>query len=63
MTEHLVVRIRNRHAVLEREIDRELAAPLPDSIRVMKLKKEKLHLRDRLRHLLTPERHPHAMTA
>lgn len=48
MTEYHFLRLRTRHSELEREIDRELSAPLPDSIRIKQLKKEKLHLRDRL---------------
>lgn len=52
MTDHLILRLRARHAALEEEIDRELALPLPDSIRVGELKKEKLRLRDRLHGLM-----------
>lgn len=48
MNEHMLLRLRARHAALEQEIDRELATPLPDSIRIKEMKKEKLHVRDRL---------------
>ncbi|MBL8779385.1 MAG: YdcH family protein [Alphaproteobacteria bacterium] len=48
MNEYHFLRLRKRHHELEREIDRELSAPLPDSIRIMEMKKEKLYLRDRL---------------
>ena len=37
MNEYHFLRLRKRHHELEREIDRELSAPLPDSIRIMDL--------------------------
>jgi hypothetical protein len=52
MTDDLVLRLRTRHAALERDIERELAAPLPDGIRIQEMKKEKLYVRDRLRSIL-----------
>lgn len=52
MTDYLVLRLRTRHAALERDIERELAAPLPDGIRIQEMKKEKLYVRDRLRSIL-----------
>lgn len=52
MTDYLVLRLRARHAALERDIERELATPLPDGIRIQEMKKEKLYVRDRLRSIL-----------
>jgi hypothetical protein len=51
MTDRLVLHLNSRHSVLEQEINREMAAPLPNSIRITMLKKEKLRLRDRLHSL------------
>ena len=37
-----------RHARIESEIVRQCATPAPDEIEISRLKREKLHLRDRL---------------
>lgn len=55
MTDYLLLRLRARHAALEQEIDHELAAPLPDAVRITEMKKEKLRVRDRIHGLLRSE--------
>lgn len=52
MTDYLVLRLRARHTSLEEEIGAELNKPLPDAIRIQELKKEKLHVRDKLHGIL-----------
>ena len=46
-----------RHRMIEQRLDAEMARPLPDSLRLQELKREKLRLRDEmeaLEHLLGP---------
>ncbi len=40
--------LRNKHEALERQINEEETRPLPDTIRIHNLKKEKLRLKDEL---------------
>ncbi|EEG5674313.1 YdcH family protein [Salmonella enterica] len=41
-----------RHNELDHEVSREEARPAPDSIRLMKMKREKLHLKDEMQCIL-----------
>ncbi len=40
--------LRNKHEALERQINEEETRPLPDTIRIHNLKKEKLRLKEEL---------------
>lgn len=40
--------LKNKHTALEGEIEQELQYPVPDYIRLAELKKQKLHIKDRL---------------
>ncbi len=40
--------LRDKHEALERKINEEETRPLPDTIRIHNLKKEKLRLKDEL---------------
>ena len=52
---NLIERLIAAHRMLNREIRRELAHRLPDHFRVVRLKKERLAVKDRLsRHLPEP---------
>ena len=37
-----------KHAELEREISTEMQSPLPDTLRITQLKRQKLQLKDRI---------------
>ncbi|ECC6918454.1 DUF465 domain-containing protein [Salmonella enterica] len=41
-----------RHNELDHEVSREEARPAPDGIRLMKMKREKLHLKDEMHRIL-----------
>ncbi|EDV0070002.1 DUF465 domain-containing protein [Salmonella enterica subsp. enterica] len=41
-----------RHNELDHEVTREEARPAPDSIRLIKMKREKLHLKDEMYRIL-----------
>ncbi|EMJ2325126.1 YdcH family protein, partial [Salmonella enterica] len=41
-----------RHNELDHEVIREEARPAPDSVRLMKMKREKLHLKDEMHRIL-----------
>ncbi|EBZ5133399.1 DUF465 domain-containing protein [Salmonella enterica subsp. enterica serovar Saintpaul] len=41
-----------RHNELDHEVSREEARPAPDSIRLIKMKREKLHLKDEMYRIL-----------
>ncbi|EFS2649163.1 YdcH family protein [Salmonella enterica] len=41
-----------RHNELDHEVSREEARPFPDSIRLMEMKREKLHLKDEMHRIL-----------
>ncbi|EAU9427345.1 YdcH family protein [Salmonella enterica] len=41
-----------RHNELDHEVTREEARPAPDSTRLMKMKREKLHLKDEMHRIL-----------
>lgn len=41
-----------RHNELDHEVSREEARPSPDSIRLMEMKREKLHLKDEMYRIL-----------
>jgi len=43
--------LRVKHATLERAIEDEIQRPLPDELRLSKLKREKLRIKDELVHL------------
>ena len=38
----------NKHSTLETQIQQEMRSPLPDTLLIAKLKKEKLHIKDTL---------------
>lgn len=41
----------SKHRVLDRSIDEELSRPFADSLRVAKLKKQKLHIKEEIERL------------
>lgn len=41
-------KLNSKHASLEQEIQKEMRSPLPDQLRISRLKKEKLHLKDEM---------------
>ncbi len=43
--------LRSKHATLEQAIDDEMHRPLPDQIRVSRLKREKLRIKDEIARL------------
>jgi len=45
--------LQSKHANLEEKIQAELRSPLPDNIRVSRLKREKLQIKDTLSQLAT----------
>lgn len=47
MSSHLV-ELRRKHAVLEKEIETEIRSPGSDDLRITKLKREKLRLKDEI---------------
>ncbi len=47
VTAHLET-LQSKHTNLERKIQAELRNPLPDNLRVSRLKKQKLHIKDTL---------------
>lgn len=50
-----IEQLRNQHRTLEDEIDRELARPAPDDLRIRELKAKKLRIKDEIAQLsLTP---------
>lgn len=40
--------LNSKHATLEQEIHLELRSPMPDQLRISRLKKQKLHLKDEM---------------
>ena len=40
-----------KHAELDRQIESEMRSPLPDSMRLSQLKRQKLHIKDRISEL------------
>lgn len=40
--------LNSKHASLEQEIQQELRSPMPDQLRISRLKKQKLHLKDEM---------------
>ncbi len=53
VTAHLET-LHSKHTNLEQKIQAELRSPLPDNIRVSKLKKQKLQIKDTITHFSTP---------
>ena len=49
VTAHLET-LQSKHTQLEEKIQAELRSPLPDTIRVSRLKREKLQIKDTLSH-------------
>jgi hypothetical protein len=41
----------NHHAALEQKINAEMKRPVPDSVTIQKLKKEKLAIKEQLEHI------------
>ena len=41
----------SKHAELEKQIETEMRAPLPDTMRLSNLKRQKLHIKDRIMEL------------
>ena len=56
MTSNYIRALSLRHAALERQIETELKAPLPDTLKIMRLKKLRLACRDRLRDAIRQKR-------
>ncbi len=48
MDQNHAAALRQKHEALERKICEEESRPIPDTIRIHKLKKEKLRLKDEL---------------
>jgi hypothetical protein len=46
--------LRQRHALLERRLQAELARPLPDQMELRRIKAEKLRLKDKMLRLTSP---------
>jgi len=40
--------LNSKHASLEQEIQQEMRSPMPDQLRISRLKKQKLHLKDEM---------------
>lgn len=40
--------LNSKHANLEQKIQQELRSPMPDQLRISRLKKQKLHLKDEM---------------
>jgi hypothetical protein len=47
-TQDYVESLRDKHALLEQQIDAELHRPLPDQLLLSRLKREKLKLKDEM---------------
>jgi len=43
-----LLELQNKHARIDGEIKRELKSPLPDTLRLSQLKREKLQLKDQI---------------
>lgn len=46
-----IAALKEKHAALEAEIDREMARPMADSLKLTQLKREKLQLKDQIARL------------
>ena len=49
--EHAIASLRAKHAELERNIEEEEGRPLPDSLAIARLKKQKLRIKDEIARL------------
>lgn len=56
MTSNHIRALALRHAALERLIETEMKAPLPDALKIMRLKKLRLACRDSLRDAISRKR-------
>ncbi|PKP82722.1 MAG: hypothetical protein CVT79_04590 [Alphaproteobacteria bacterium HGW-Alphaproteobacteria-18] len=56
MTSNYIRALALRHAALERQIETEMKAPLPDTLKIMRLKKLRLACRDSLRDAISRKR-------
>lgn len=56
MTSNYIRALALRHAALERLIETEMKAPLPDTLKIMRLKKLRLACRDSLRDAISRKR-------
>ncbi|ABI77556.1 hypothetical protein HNE_1530 [Hyphomonas neptunium ATCC 15444] len=56
MTSNYIRALALRHAALERQIETEMKAPLPDTLKIMRLKKLRLACRDSLRDVISRKR-------
>ncbi|OYW87004.1 MAG: hypothetical protein B7X53_13020 [Hyphomonas sp. 34-62-18] len=56
MTSNYIRALALRHAALERQIETELKAPLPDTLKIMRLKKLRLACRESLRDAIRRKR-------
>ncbi len=48
-----LLELQNKHARLDEKIRKELRSPLPDSLRISSLKKQKLHLKEQISQVKT----------
>lgn len=51
-----VIELERKHQALEREIEDAIAHPATDDLRIARLKRRKLHLKDEILKLKQPER-------
>lgn len=56
MTTNYIRALALRHAALEQRIEAEMKAPLPDTLKLMRLKKLRLACRDHLREAINQKR-------
>lgn len=43
-----LLELQNKHAKLDEKIKQEMRSPIPDSLRISSLKKQKLHIKEQL---------------
>lgn len=48
-----LLELKNKHSKIDHEIKREMKSPLPDTLRISQLKRQKLHLKDQIRSVNT----------
>lgn len=56
MTTNYIRALALRHAAIERRIEAEMKAPLPDTLKLMRLKKLRLACRDNIREAISRKR-------
>ncbi|NNC37064.1 MAG: DUF465 domain-containing protein [Acidimicrobiales bacterium] len=42
--------LNNKHVKLDEKIQKEMKHPMPDTLRIAELKKQKLHIKEKIRH-------------